>query len=315
MSQHSSEKLRKPPPTPYDVVEAFDKVILARDKDKLTLLKLLQEDEDIDTPTVPKVLSKKAQEKFNALPDSKEKTPFEGVTKEYLQQHEEVQRREKALGFDHHCTREAEEWEVEANAVIQELKKLDVIDVYDKEARIEGYAGQKHKRVPGDRFLLNAPIIEKTRLYRAIQKIPKGAHLHIHFNANLLPEVLLNIAKDQDYMYIMSDIPLISKEAFERCHLKFSILSQKNFDATWSGRPDLFSKGEDQNESGQPKHIMRYKYEFRDKFWKKYRDAYAGDTNDPLKGVDNNDLVDEYLTRKIVFQADEAYSPHQTAKG
>ncbi|KAJ4421365.1 hypothetical protein N0V85_000238 [Neurospora sp. IMI 360204] len=282
------KKPREPPPRPYDLVKPFDDVVLERDKDEFTPLKLLQE--DTDTPTVP----------------------------EYFQQHEEVKRREKALGFDHHCTREAEEWEVKANAVIQGLKKLDVTDVYDKEARIEGYAGQKHKRIPADRFLLNAPIIEKTRLYWAIQKMPKGAHLHIHFNANLLPEVLLNIAKDQDYMYIMSDIPLISKDAFERCHLKFSILSENNFKAAWpEPRWDLFTesnKADDQNASGQPKHIMLYK-EFRTKFVQNYTEAYKGDEKSLSKIVREKDPVDEYLTRKIVFQADEAYSPHQTAKG
>ncbi|EAA28427.2 hypothetical protein GE21DRAFT_9262 [Neurospora crassa] len=288
------EKPRAPVPRPYDLVESFDRVIAARDKHKSAPIKLLQQDND--TPTPP-----------NA--------------KEYFQQRDEVIRREKALGFDHHCTSEADSTEMKANAVIQRLKDLDVAEVYEKEARIEGYAGQKHKRVPGDRFLVNAPVIEKTRLYRAIQNMPKGAHLHIHFNANLLPEVLLNIAKKQDYMYIMSDIPLLDKKAFERCHLKFSILSDSAFKTTWLGQPDLFTRdksdvngAKEEDESGQPKHIMLFK-EFCNGFAKKYEEAYASDEKSRLKIALGKDLVDEYLTRKIVFQPDEAYNPHQTAKG
>lgn len=330
-------KPREPPPGPYDLVNPFNDKVFQRDKDNFILIKPLKEKkEDFPTivngrstvtptstvtSTVPKAINEKAEEDFKSLPDSNEKTSLKGVTKEYFQQHEEIKRREKALGFDHHCTTEAEPWEVDANSVVQELRKLDVIDVYDKEAKIEGYAGQKHKRVPGDRFLLNAAIIEKTRLYGAIQKMPKGAHLHIHFNANLLPEVLLDIAKKQEHMYIMSNIPLTSKGAFERCHLRFSILSKTNFEKTWPNPQNLFTSSsqganeeEGANESGQPRHIMLYS-EFREKFWNNYKNAYTGNEKDMLKVVPGQDLVNEFLTRKIVFQADEAYNPHQTAKG
>ncbi|KAK3950508.1 hypothetical protein QBC32DRAFT_13451 [Pseudoneurospora amorphoporcata] len=299
------KKTRGPPPGPYDLVESFNGVISKRDKGKFERIK--SEEKDI-TPTNPEALSEKSEAKYNTL-------LVNDATKEYFLQREEVQRRENALGFDHHCTKEAEEWEVDANTVFQKLKKLDVEEVYDKEARIEGYAGQEHKRVPGDRFLLNAPIIEKTRLYRAIQEMPKGAHLHIHFNANLLPEVLLNIAKEQDHMYIQSDIPLTSKEAFERCHLRFSILSKP------SKRPDLFTLADgslsDKSPDEEPeneKHVMSFKA-FRAGFVSKYKTAYEHDDKSLLRVVAEEDLVDEYLTRKIVFQADEAYSPHQTAKG
>ncbi|KAH7630244.1 hypothetical protein B0T09DRAFT_383801 [Sordaria sp. MPI-SDFR-AT-0083] len=331
----SSDNKLRGPSKPYDLVESFHMVISERDKGRLENIK--SEEKDIP-PTSSKALRKKVQKILEELTDSDdENASLEGATEEYFLRREEVQRREKALGFDHHCTTEAEEWEVNANTVIQRIKKMDVRDVYDKEARIEGYAGQKHKRVPGDRFLLNAPIVEETRLYRAIQKMPKGAHLHIHFNANLLPHVLLDIAKGQTHMYITSDIPLTSKKAFERCRLWFNILSGVNSEKEKSNLPlDLFGnphgpaltyagtgvKEKAKNESGNAqrilskdaRHIMSYGA-FRTKFATNYTAHYKDDTNDPLRGLGGEKLVDEYLTRKIVFQADEAYSPHQTAKG
>ena len=301
---------RKPPSGPYDLVKSFNDVISTRDEELFTPLKRLEE--DIGTA----LTQGNAREKFKALPSSNEK---DGATKEYFLQRKEVQRRENALGFDHHCTKEAEAWEVNANTVIQKFKELDVRDVYDKEARIEGYAGQKHKRIHGDRFLLNAPIIEKTRLYRAIQKMPKGAHLHIHFNANLLPHVLLDIAKGQKHMYIMSDTRLVSKEDFEQCSFKFSIFSDTAYDEIKENRTDLFSPVKfGPNLDNHPRHIMLYS-DFRTKFLDRYIEAYPDNKSlRDIKAIRDEKgrerVIDEYLTRKIVFQPDEAYHPQQTAQ-
>ena len=303
----SGDKRPRKPSESYDVVEAFNTVISNRDQGRFPAIE--SKEEDI-RPTNSETLRRRAHQKLEELAEEhadsdNEKSSFGNATEEYFLKREEVQRREKALGFDHHCTKEAEEWEVKADMVIQRFKKMDVRDIYDKEDMIEGYAGQKHKRIHGDRFLLNAPIIEKTRLYRAIQKMPKGAHLHIHFNANLLPEVLLNIAKKQTkHMYIMSDIPLNRKEAFERCRLRFSIISDSNHAQFYSKRPDLFTSPDaSSHKSGEKvdekeKHVMLYS---------KFREGFAK--------LGSDISVDEFLTRKIVFQADEAYSPHQTAKG
>lgn len=51
--------------------------------------------------------------------------------------------------------------------------------------------------------------IAKTRLYELAYKAPKGAHLHIHFNSCLGPNVLLDIAAEEAMkgrMYISTNI-------------------------------------------------------------------------------------------------------------
>lgn len=234
--------------------------------------------------------------------------------KDFDKRRENVAEREKTVGFEFVCASKPLEGEEAAHKVIQKLKEDD-LQVYQKADKLKGYAGQEHSRFPGDRFLLNAPYIEQTRLFRVMEAMPKGAHLHIHFNANLLPHVLLDIAKGKERMYIMSDIPLTSRKNFERCSLKFSILSETTFTNNWSDKTDLFASTEQLCAPGdtQPKHVMPYGA-FRDIFAKKYEMAYGGDDRSLLKVVPKKDLVDEYLRRKIVFQADEAYNPQQTAQ-
>ncbi|KAI0388551.1 hypothetical protein F5Y17DRAFT_470367 [Xylariaceae sp. FL0594] len=75
----------------------------------------------------------------------------------------------------------------------------------------------------GDHFFHIADHVEETRLFHVARMMPKGAHLHIHFNSMLLPEILLGYAKGMDNMYVWSDYKLTTPEAFEKCRLEFRL--------------------------------------------------------------------------------------------
>jgi adenosine deaminase CECR1 len=47
-------------------------------------------------------------------------------------------------------------------------------------------------------FLSNVDLINKTELLKVVKKMPKGAHLHYHFNSCLRPEFLLEQARGRD---------------------------------------------------------------------------------------------------------------------
>lgn len=204
---------------------------------------------------------------------------------------QQVTQRDAALGFEFACTANATELEIKANKVLQELKKKDVELFYKKAGVKVGYHGQKHARFFGDHFLSNVDIIKETQLFALCRAMPKGAHLHIHFNANLLPNFLLDIAKKMDRMFIWSNMSLVEEGALEECRLQFSIMSEATVGTR--GRGDLFDR-----EYGDQR-VMRFQ-DFIPAFGARFGDI-----------VD----VDTWLQNKLVFQEEEAHHMLQTSEG
>lgn len=195
---------------------------------------------------------------------------------------------EQSLSFESTCTKRASEKEIGANTVLQQLKKDDIARFYDTAPKQHGYRGQEHARFYGDHFLSNADLIEKTQVFALCRAMPKGAHLHIHFNANLVPSVLLGIAQKMDRMFIWSNIPLDRAEAFDLCRIQFSIMN-----------PDAVKeKGERSpfDEGYQGGNVMQFR---------EFRAVYPG----------GEEEADQWLQRKLVFQEEEAHHLLQTAEG
>lgn len=235
----------------------------------------------------------------------------------YAAAREQVLRFESALSFDHHCTIWASQTERDANRIVLKVRERDVKQIYEGAEPRRGYGGQMHPRFMGDHFLSNFALIEQSHLYRIIQAMPKGAHLHIHFNANLLPNVLIDIAKDMPRMFITSDIPLVGghqggeRDAFDRCKIQFSILSEKAVESQ-GGAKNIFDK------SYQDRQPMPFK-QFLREFAERYRIAHSalsnGDTpiESQPKWADID--VDTWLRNKLVFDEEEAHNLLQTSDG
>ncbi|KAI0417807.1 hypothetical protein F5X98DRAFT_363528 [Xylaria grammica] len=101
--------------------------------------------------------------------------------------------------------------EAEANDTIARMREQD-------DATFEA-----HSLSPGQHFLHVRDVLESTRLFQLARMVPKGAHLHLHFNSTLLPGVLLGYAKDMVNMYIWSDHRLLDERDFRNCKLEFSL--------------------------------------------------------------------------------------------
>ncbi len=195
---------------------------------------------------------------------------------------------EHSLGFDAACTQNAKPIEIEADRVFQQLKRSDAARVYDKAPKRRGHLGQEHARFCGDHFLSNADLIEQTQLFSLFRAMPKGAHLHIHFNANLLPSVLLGIAKGMKRMFVWSNIPLDRKEAFGLSRIQFSIMNEEAVKEKGTGNP--FTSNYQGNS------VMQFQ---------EFREAFPG----------GEKAADSWLESKLVFQEEEAYNLLQTADG
>jgi len=205
----------------------------------------------------------------------------------YMRQREKLQQQEKSLAFDFRCKSRATDQEIRANSIIQALRKKDSRDIYNNAMPRAGHQGQQHERFAGDHFLSDVDLINQTSLFDVARSMPKGAHLHVHFNACLPPKVLLNIAKDMERMFISSDQPLTSKEAFDTCELQFSLVCKGK-----ENHGNIFSEAYTDRQHMAFQHFL---HEFRD--------------------MRTDVEVDTWLVDKLMFSDDEAYNMRQTAHG
>lgn len=209
--------------------------------------------------------------------------------------------REDELSFDARYRSRASDIERRVDEIIQIVRKEDET-LFSGQVPRKGHHGQLHPRFAGDHFLSNVDLIGETGLFKIASMMPKGAHLHNHFNACLPPHVLLDIAKGMDRMFITSNLPLICKgegedkfENFDKCEIQFSIMSPDKEDAG-----DLFSS------RYQSRQTMKFA-EFLNRFPTYYTKAVVG-TDDKTK-------ADKWLLDKLTFQEQETYDLLQTASG
>jgi adenosine deaminase CECR1 len=126
--------------------------------------------------------------------------------------------RENSRAFDGRAVATASDLEKRANELVGAIRENDERDVY-------GALRDKHgrQRTVADHFLGNIDLINKTELLKVAQKMPKGAHLHCHFNSCLRPEFLLEHARDRESLYIRSTCPLTSEQAMQQAEISFLV--------------------------------------------------------------------------------------------
>ncbi|KAG6000418.1 hypothetical protein E4U21_005478 [Claviceps maximensis] len=208
----------------------------------------------------------------------------------YFSAREIIMEREGNLDFSSRCRARASPLENRVDTIIQRLRRQDQLRIYDPAPSRQGFGGQRHRRFAGDHFLSNLDLIHHTALFDLASHMPKGGHLHIHYNACLSPVMLLDIAKRMDRMFITSNLPLLPGNDFanyDRCELQFSILSHDREDPG-----NLFS----------PDYRSRQTMPF-DEFLRTF--PYHYDYMSP----------DAWLLEKLLFREEEAHGVLQTAEG
>ncbi|KAH7028030.1 uncharacterized protein B0I36DRAFT_351473 [Microdochium trichocladiopsis] len=134
--------------------------------------------------------------------------------------------------------------EHEANRRLQNARKNDIVNIFEPAKPLVGFQGQLHPRRPDDHYLVNVNLINgpqgtyrpdashvssrRSQVLQIVERMPKGGHLHVHFNANLDPHFLLSHAEKEALMTISSDMALVDKPSFDTCEIQFLILPPRH---------------------------------------------------------------------------------------
>lgn len=246
----------------------------------------------------------------------KEKEPKE-LEAEYFKDREEIENRQRALGFDYDCTTKASDDEKKAKEILEIVRFNDEIAFYQGEPPLEGFGGQKHPRFSGDHFLTNVDVMEQTALFHIAKRMPKGSHLHVHFNSCLLPNVLLDVAESMENMFISSDKPLTSLTNFDTCEIQFQIIKLG----------DAENRARTLSDAQKGSNMFTEKYPIREgpnkqnewvSYWMQYGEFRQQWKAKGIAKLYPHERFQDYKTwleSKIVYDPVEAHNPCQTAEG
>jgi len=179
----------------------------------------------------------------------------------------------------------------------------------------------------GGQFLTNKERIDTASLlYKIAKAVPKGCLLHLHFNAELHPELLLLQAREIDNIYIRSIRPLITDEDLSLTEMVFNVLDPAQVDPN----VDIFSPTYPGNATNWKTDEWKWRVwmkwdDFRKSFDEKgYGKKWAQRENTieievphtcSEPGQVSLRPAENWLKAKMVLSTEEAYDPSQTVNG
>jgi adenosine deaminase CECR1 len=180
----------------------------------------------------------------------------------------------------------------------------------------------------GGQYLTNKQRIDtESKLFEISKMVPKGALLHLHFNAELHPEVLLVRARTMKNMYIRSIQRIQDERQLATTELIFNVLDpdtvNPNVDIFSMDYPLITTPGDLKKEDFQ-KQIWMPWAKFQDEFEKRFPGQYRQQEPETFREGPHHcgDVVplalrpaENWLRSKMVLSQEEAYRPDQTVNG
>lgn len=181
----------------------------------------------------------------------------------------------------------------------------------------------------GGQYLTNKERIDtQSKLFEISKIVPKGALLHLHFNAELYPELLLVRARKMENMYIRSIQRIQDEHQLGMTELIFNVLDP----ATVNPDVDIFSVDyplittpQDLKKEGFQQQIWMPWAKFQDAFEKKFPGQYKHEEPETFRegrphhcGDSAHHVLrpaENWLRSKMVLSREEAYHPDQTVNG
>ncbi|CZT40932.1 related to CECR1 protein [Rhynchosporium secalis] len=207
----------------------------------------------------------------------------------------------KAKSFDAQLTATSSDVEKTAAEIVRKIRAYDWDTSYGKPLNAFG------KRVQGGHFLGNVDIINKTELFKIAKKMPKGAHLHIHFNSCLPANFLIRQARNIDAMYIRSTLPLTISQNWADSRISFMVMTshEATHIKTSDGNEEPVELGNLFDEQYVSNRWMPYK-QFQRQF------VYRDNANRVWQRTTG---AEAWLEMKMQISEEEAHGTRQTSRG
>lgn len=214
---------------------------------------------------------------------------------------------DRGHSWDHKATLTASENELRAARILSNIREHERIDP-------ELYGNLPGEAIPSDqthdmggRFLFNQNSIERSKAFAIAKRMPKGSHLHLHFNSEIPAEHLFPHARKlTGTMFIRSTRALNSEEGFRTCEIVFNV-----FEAD-KQTSDIFSSeynGDIKADGNSPWML-----------WSLFREQFPqiapSSVISPYEAcTDGLDLAEQWARQKMVISPTRAYHDHQTHNG
>lgn len=230
----------------------------------------------------------------------------------YSEERKRLLSHEHLVAWDTPAKQSARPEEILANDIVLRIRETER---YDSDL----FGNRPGESIPGPdtrdmggRILINKERIDQSDVFNIANHMPKGAHLHLHFNAEIPPGVLVTHARAlKDTMFIRSTQPLLKPEDFDQTEIHF----------------DVFPSGTKEGDVYSPTYVFEPKCKTpahpawnHNSAWMKWSDFRrrfpAQDVR--IEGFAANlelDRAEQWACQKMIVTANHAYGEHQTTNG
>ncbi|KAF2774235.1 Metallo-dependent hydrolase [Teratosphaeria nubilosa] len=225
----------------------------------------------------------------------------ESSVADYGKRRSELLNDEKAQRWDAKARAKASSTELEAQCIVYKLRENERIDL-NLFGDVPGEAiPLRSTRDMGGHFLINKPRIDRSRVFDVVKAMPKGCHLHIHFNTELPPELLFfHARKLERTMYIRTTRPLLTDADYAGAEFMFDVFPEDK------SKADCFSESYNPSWKNTDNSPWMLWSDFRRRFPKHLQ------VEDRGEGLD---AAECWAQEKQVFTRERAYDEHQTVNG
>lgn len=163
-------------------------------------------------------------DKFGHVDESRDNSESKNVAlEEYAKTHNSLLTAEANEAWDCTAINNASAMELRAALIIRALREYERVVIFGNTAS-EAIPGPDTLDM-GGQFLTNKTRIEgRSKIFQIAKEVPKGALLHLHFNAELNPERLLKEANSMKNMYVWSKRALMNEEDLRETEMVFDVL-------------------------------------------------------------------------------------------
>ena len=205
----------------------------------------------------------------------------------------QIYEKESAGAWDRQARLSASDAERKAATIVWKIREDERDNLFGNKAS-EAIPGPDTLDM-GGQFLTNKDRVEtRSRLFNIAKQMPKGCHLHLHFNAELECQELIKKARElPDNMFIRSTKPMLSDEDYAEAELVFNVMPANTPTA------DIFS----------PEYNPAWKTPDA-RPWMRWTD-FRKELRERHPNID----AEDWIRNKMVLSEDEVYNGRQTVNG